>query len=272
MKTIFWLFKIETRQNYLHILLVCLASVFLGTGAKLAWKAQKKISSLVTVEQWNADLVVLPKGIGLEDFRKELQTGQTTAFLPEAMYLSTVALSEGQFQTRALLAIRENGGSEILTQGDASLGPTWLGLPTTTRPAVAPWREQNIYFTPEWKNKLISGFFAAGSPLAMKNLKDLIDRKTVGQAWLIEEQQRRDLTNQATLQNSLEIFSLVVIGLFSLCFLSLIFWLRSRLINTARVLHEIGHPSYCIYTVLGLLFLCFSGLPLILSFLLTGYF
>lgn len=251
----------EIRQNRFYLVALFLVSICFGASLMLTAGSAKKIALLSTHETWNTDLVILPKGISLEDFRKEILSGQTQALLPEAMFNTTVELAQSQFKLGAILPLRDAQQKPmILVKGD-HLGLSWLP-PLITQQNWAP---QTAYQTPEWGTHVIAGFFASGPENMMKNLKDLIDRKTVGQAYWIKEQEAKDQELQMQLFAALKQFTLLAGTLGILGFLSLLSWLYSRLKESFLVLREIGiSHSLCRGVFLCLVSL-FIALPISLG-------
>ena len=240
MKSVSWLLQTELKQSKIHFLLIAALSVLLGFALTLTGKAEKKISDLSHQDLWNADMVVLPKGITLGDFREELLSGRSTAFLPEAMFDTTVSMAKGQFPLTAVLAITDGDGPRVQFKAEGiRLGLDWLA----DRQKISPWAEQMRYRTPEWENKVISGFFASGTREEMLSLKELVDKRTVGQALFIKEQQEHDREQQAQIHKALIVFSGLLILLTILAFVSLVLWLKHRLVNTLNVFLELGFPT-----------------------------
>lgn len=262
MKPLFWIVQTEARQNKWHFVFMALISTLLGISFCYMLKAHQQIASLTIHENWNADLVILPKGITLNDFREELLTATTSAFLPEAMFDTTMGLAENKFSLTAVLALTDNKGSRVLTKSNFNpIGISWLN----NRQNILPWQEQNTYSTTEWGYKVISGFFASGPEVMMKNLKDLVDKKTVGQAIYIKTQQAHDEKIQAALQSALATYGGLMALLACVALTSLLFWLKSRLQNSFSVFQEIGFSASVQRQVLITLASTTCLLPLLLG-------
>lgn len=251
MKNLGWLIQTELKQNKFHFVLAACISLLLGVSASLTMSANQRIAALVIPVQWHADLVVVPKGISLRDFERELLNGESSAFLPEALFDTTVGLAKGQFSLTAVLAIHDSSGPhlQIKSNGDP-IGVNWL----KGRTRIENWSDQNIYETPEWGHKLITGFIAAGSFQEMEELKKLINSKTVAQAIVLSEQQSRDEENQSELQTALYIYTGILVSLIVLSLSSLFLWVRVRLSNTLLVLDESGFEKQAmILLIVGLI-------------------
>lgn len=264
MKSALLILRTEVKQGRWNFVLVTLISFLLGVSVHLAVRAQQKISDIAIREIWNADLAILPKGVNLEDFRKELISAHTTDFIPEALFDTTVGLSEGQFRLSAVLALTDTDGSRIMQKG-ADIGLDWL----KDRQKITPWQPQTVYQTPEWGNKLLSGFFASGPVAAMQNLKQLIDKKTVAQAIWIQKQQEQNDRTQDELKLALAVFSGVLLLMAVLSFTSILIWLKIRLSNTFKVMDEIGFRTDAQWTVLAGMVILFALIPAFVGFLVT---
>ncbi len=262
MKSLFWITKTEVLQNKWHFVFISLVSLLLGISFCYLQKAHQKITNLTIHESWNADLVVLPKGISLDDFREELLTGSSSAFLPEAMFDTTMGLAENKFSLTAVLALTDEKGSRVLTKSNFSLiGIDWL----KGRQNIVPWQEQTTYATTEWGYKVISGFFASGTEVMMKNLKDLVDRKTVGQAIFIKRQQAHDEKIQSELHSALISYSSLVFFLAVIALTSLLVWIKVRLQNSFSVLDELGLPLLAKRKILICLLIVTCFIPVLLG-------
>lgn len=254
--------KTEIRQGRAQFLLVTLISFLLGVSVHLATRAEQKISDIAIKVDWNADLAILPKGVNLEDFRKELISAHTSDFIPEALFDTTVGLSEGQFRLSAVLAITDADGSRIMQKG-SDLGLDWL----KGRQKISAWQPQTLYQTPEWGTKLLSGFFASGTQAAMQSLKQLIDKKTVAQAIWIQRQQEQNDQTQDELKLALAIFSGVLLLMAVLSFTSILIWLKIRLSNTFRVMDEIGFRTQSQWIIMSGMAILFALIPAFIGFL-----
>jgi hypothetical protein len=266
MKNLVWIIKTELIQNKILTLFLCGVAILLGISLSLAWQAESEIYRLFAEEKWNADLIVLPKGITLQDFRQEILSGVTTDFLPEVMFDSVKELAQHKFELNAILSLTDNGELKILTKGDnANIG---LANVLKKRPnlVISPWVTQNIYSTPEWSNKVIAGFFAAGSESLMMNLKNFIDKKTVGQAILIKSQEMHDQSKREQLQAALTTFAIIIGSFLFITLFSLGSILVQRLSTSLIVLRELGFIEMHVYRILFGIIIILLGLPAFLGF------
>ena len=86
MKKAVWILKKEISQNRGYFILLSSVSLLLGILLHYGFNSYNRIAALAVHENWDADIVVLPKGIGLQDLRQELLSGKSKAFLPEALF------------------------------------------------------------------------------------------------------------------------------------------------------------------------------------------
>lgn len=267
MRKLFWILKTELKQSQKYFLFIFLISFILGSGLSLAQKAHQKISDLTAEDVWSADLAVLPKGISLIDFKKEIQQGQAVAFLPEVLFDTFTSMGKDRFQVTAFLPLTDNRGTRVLVKGDeATHVNTWL----KSIQKFSTWETQQIYETPEWGRKVIAGFLISGPPAMMTNLKEMIDRKTVAQGILIHDQIAHDQTVRDQLEQALGLYAgiLILLALFSL---GLVFmWLKNRLAKSLFVFHEIGFSKSISGRLMIILFLFFVLSPVLIGFFLTA--
>ena len=269
MKKSLWILKTELTQNKLHFILIALIALALGIGVRLGILAERRVSELTTGVGWNADLVVLPKGISLADLKEELLTHQTRAFLPEALFDTTLEMAKGQFRATAVIAITDESGPHLFVKNsDEIIGLGWI----KESAFIKNWQVQSKYSTPEWSNKVIAAFFASGPRIAMNKLKELIDKRTVGQAILIKDQLIHDEDTQKQVRNAMLVYSALLFALILLSFTSLLFWLKVRISNSMQVFKELGFPNSVTFVVLGGLFLLSVLVPVCVGFWISSFY
>lgn len=266
MKTNYWILKTELQQNKKHFLILFIVSLFLGIFAHVARKAETEIKKMYITEKWNADVLVLPKGVTITDFISDLNKGMARAFLPEAMFDSTVSLSEGKFKLTALMPVGGINNPRVLYKGEKSLIHESL---LSKEVQISVWQNQNEFSTPEWGYKLISGFLASGSDDVMNKLKDLVDKRTVGQAFILKDQNKIDQERQARLQFNLILFSTILVLLFFFTLVSTFSWLNERIKNSFKVFEEMGVSSRVERQILASLIILVIFIPGLLGWLAT---
>lgn len=269
MKKLGWLIKTEISQGLTYFALLLLITLILGSGFSLMLKAEQRISEISSEESWSADLAVVPKGITLIDFKKELLAGHSMALLPEALFDTTLSLSQGQMQATAMLALTDSQGPRVMVRGDVErTGTSWL----KTKQKLSEWQPQTIYQTPEWGYKVITGFFVRGTSAAMNSLKELIDRKTVAQAILIQQQMQIDAETRLQLQKALSLYSGVMLSLVVLSMTLIYLWLKSRISMSLKIFNELGFSKTTMRNFILSLFGLFIVLPFLAGFVATHFF
>lgn len=264
MKNILWIFKTEFLQNKVFFLLTVLTSLFLGICAVQGKFAIDKIESLSVHEKWNADVVVLPKGMALADLKQEILTGSPTLFLPEALFDSTRDLIKNQFSLSAILPIKNDGKVEVLHKGD-NLGLGWLDSSIE----IVPWQDQAQYQTNEWNTRVVAALFASGPKEVMKSFKDLIDRKTIGQAFIIEDEMAKGQAQHDDMLFYLRLVSVLILSLFVSVIFLLAYLLRNRLKNVYEILRNHGYQKQVQQKLNTLVFVLFILGPLMIGMILS---
>jgi hypothetical protein len=149
----------------------------------------------------------------------------------------------------AVLPITEGAHSIVLHKGADFVGVAWL----QGKLLIKPWQIQNQYQTAEWGGKVLAGFFAQGPFVAMQSLKELIDRKTIAQAFWISEQLDKDKLLQQELymiMNQVGFVFFILVGISSFL---LIYILKARLRQSFGVYNELGIAKFREYQlILGL--------------------
>lgn len=225
----------ELRQNAKLTVTLLAVSLTLGASAHFAIELNSEIQKLVRPEHWAADMAILPKGITLSTLATELRTGAVKEYLPEALFHSTVDITQGEVRLSAVLPVHEaDGGIAIATQGDRRFNFAGWGV------RVVDWREQKEHGTPEWGSKVIAAAFASGSTPMLEKLKELIDRKTVAQAVWIDEAQRASLELQNTLSSLAGALEMVLLSslIVSLALAGSLLFQRHQ--ETQRCLRDLG--------------------------------
>ncbi len=262
MKTAQWIIETEIGQNRRQTVVLIFISLLLGVLFTMAIKAEIKIQSLFAIDQWAADVIVLPKAVSLADFKADLAKGYGRAFLPEAMFDSTVGFAEGKFPMLALMPVGGKASPKVMVKGQRNLIHDGL-IPTTV--PIEAWHDQKESSTAEWGNKLIFGFLASGSDQYMRSLKDLVDKRTVGQAFLIKDQIKEDSERKAQLETALLIYSFLLIILIGFTFFSTYTWIKIRITNTFLVLDEMGFSKKVRFQIISVLFIGLVMVPFILG-------
>lgn len=237
---------IEFKQSFVYWFFLIVICFTTGFAVFSAQRSLQKVLELIHIEKWEADLVILPKGISLEDFRKELVTGITRAYIPQLLYKTTLDLSKNQFQLQSVYPVKGAAGVLILSDGPR-IGTNWL--PGETH--FTDWNEDLIPDNhPAWGKKLLAGIFAKGDREKMQSLKDLIDQRTVAQAFFVQDEQQKNKMTSDEIKKQIFLFIGILSGLIlvGVCLIFLI--LKNRLQQLLFVFSENGMSALRIKLVL----------------------
>ncbi len=267
MKKSVWIFKTEFLQNKIFFSLTFLASLLLGSCLIQGKFALEKIESLTVHERWNADVIVLPKGLNVADLKQEIISGKPTRFLPSALYDSTKALIKDRFLLSMILPVTVGTQSQVLQQGD-KIGLSWLdpSIP------VVPWREQITFQNQEWGTQVAAALLASGPPDVMKSFQELIDRKTIGQAFIVHDELVKNEVQHANMFFYLRVISILILFLFLSIIFLLIHLLKQRLKNVYQILHTHGFAKSIRFSLVLILGLCFVAIPFATGLLVSSFF
>jgi len=128
MKKIFWLVRTEIVQSKSYFTLIFFTALVMGSSFSLIKKAEKKILEISSEASWDADILVVPKGITLIDFKKEILSGDSSALIPEALFDTTLQITKGAIKATALLPFKKENRIEVMFKGDQDVGLNWLRL------------------------------------------------------------------------------------------------------------------------------------------------
>lgn len=259
---------IEFRQNKALWLSLAAGCFVLGLVLSVALHVKDQLRGLVQIRAWNADMVVIPKGMTLRGLEKEMLSGETSALLPLALFETTQGLAQGQFELQAILPEKQGAQVKILSWGNTGIGTAWL-----PGEMMAPGADSARLSTPEWGAKVIAAFFAKANPnssaRSLVALKELIDRKSVAQAFFISEQ----LAEEGLLKDKIDHALALSVGAFALVFSCLalvsLLWLRQSFAQIGQVLTELGHTRGYVHRLQLLLMLLTMCLPALVGFLLA---
>lgn len=148
------------------------------------------------------DMIILPKGITPESMQKSLINGQPEALMPIALFetlqkqiedeVSHKKLAAAPLSILAILPFHNNQGEiEIAKVGDENFirdikKTAWANYRFRNLTEVKPqFQPAEVYATEEWTDKTIFSILASGQKEALGNLKKLIDRRTIAQAYFL---------------------------------------------------------------------------------------
>jgi hypothetical protein len=194
------LFKTDWHRQWLAHTAVSGAALVAGASAAFAARTQARLSEQLNPPTWGASVALLPKGVTLEALNEDLQRGHARALLPKALF-ETINAQIADEQARRGLAQPSLSLFAVLPSEKAAT--MVLGkLPENSKPwstvRSMQWQAAaGANSTPEWGTQVVEAIFATGAKDAALSLKQLADRRTVAQAFLIDEEVQSERTKAA---------------------------------------------------------------------------
>lgn len=253
----------EIRQNVKLTVTLVFVSLLLGVSIAMVRQVERKIASLALPIRWGAELAIIPKGLTLDQLAENLKLGRAPALLPLAMFETTVGLTRGNVQMSAVLPGHDASGVFLMTRGDSKLNLDWAPL------RLRSWAEQTEFSTPDWSTNVISAAFASGHRENLLKLKDLIDRKTVAQAFMIEDAQAQAREKQNQISHLAAVTEGLVIFTLLLAFYLAGSWLLQNHRATQITLFDMGFTSMNLLSVKIVLLALLVVFPLIIGLVAT---
>lgn len=228
----------EIRQNPFLSIVMLVVSLLVGGSAVTGFFVNRKINELSKPIEWGAEMAILPKGVTLSSFAETLGNGETPLLIPEALYDSTLAITGNALKLTAVLPADVEGEKFLMVKGTPIPALGWGKFKTRD------WSPQTIYSTPEWGTKVAAAMFASGSRENLRKLKDLIDRKTIAQAYWIAESQRADIEKQEHLFNLALMIEIILSASLVTSIVLAASWLFQNHQSTRRCLKDIGLTDF----------------------------
>lgn len=194
------IFLIECRRNLRLSLALMIGSALIGFTAFSALNVKRYIHRIFVPVKWQADLILLPKGVTPEGVQRSLLHGQPEGLMPLTLLETLQAqvnqevmqkrLSRPPFVALGFIPFRDREGkTQVAYVGDRDA--YFAGAEGDTVWARYPWvkwdevktdlASREGYFTPEWSGKVLMGVLVRGDAGPIERLKELIDRRTVAQ-------------------------------------------------------------------------------------------
>lgn len=196
-------FLIESRRSFKLVFTLFLCSFLFGFAAFSSFELKNYIEKLFSPTEWGIDLAILPKGTSPESLKRSLLTGRPEGLIPVALFKTLQAqitdeqrkssLTQPTFKALGFLPYQKNGSTQIAILGnpedffvkdDRSI---WSSIKLTD------WNQQiddlsNLpnYKTPEWGSQVLMGILIKGESEPLLKLKEMINRRTVAQAWVMK--------------------------------------------------------------------------------------
>jgi len=254
------LFFTEVRRSLRVTLALVLCALLSGLTGYSALTAKRYIETIFKPVTWNADLMILPKGVTPEGLQRSLLSGEPEGLLPLALFETLQAQVNQEMLQKHLPApalrvlgfvpFRSAGHTQVAFVGDRE---AYFAEQTYSIWRDYSWNKWTDvqsdlaarpgYQTPEWKDKVLMGVLARGEPGPIASLKNLIDRRTVAQGVLVRPGDSDMDHRLAQLDQGLW----AVVGLIFVCLLPglvlALIVLGERRKRVLIVMHELGFTS-----------------------------
>lgn len=266
------LFLTESKRSFKLFAVMAFCFFVLGFAVTSMLVIQKQMQALLNPISWDADMVILPKGVSLDGLHRSLITGNAEGLIPLALFQTLESQAyNSPLKVLAFTPYREDGQVKVGLEGSTIDFPwqeensVWKSLKTTPR------KDLEQYQTQEWGQKVLAGVLARGPKIALESLKTLIDRRTIAQAWYVNSEMSDDVLRVAQLRRGMEALTgLIVLCLAPGLVLSTVI-VRERLKNLLTVIQELGvtrdvrGPLYSLQFLAWVLVPTAVGLALALS-------
>jgi hypothetical protein len=263
------IFFTECRRSLKLNLVLFFSLVLLGFTLSSMLIVKKQIEALVRPVNWDADIIILPKGVSLDGLHRSLLTGKAEGLIPLALFetLEKQAASS-PLQVLGFIPYAADSKVKIGIEGARSEfpfrdGAIWNAHEITAR------KDLEIYNTPEWGPRTLGGILARGPKVALESLKNLIDRKTIAQAWYVNSEMSDDAIRAGRLREGLDVLTLLIgLSLAPGLILSALL-VRARFRSIFVVLNELGLRKNILINTLVLQGLVFLVTPLVVGILIS---
>lgn len=188
----------EIRRDLHNAVSTFIFSLFLGFILFFVSGVSTYLNKVFEPPKWNADLLILPKGISPEAAVMDFARGLPDGLIPLALFKTLLQQSAGSSvkvlgfipykdsDGKAEVALTDSGLKDFLDLKDKSL---WSEINLTNLDLKRPqFQPAENYQTPEWHDQVLMGILAKGNSTEIAGLKNLIDRKTIAQAFYVDSE------------------------------------------------------------------------------------
>lgn len=221
----------EFRRSFKNSLISFLLCLTLGFTVVVSFNFKTYLEKLFTPLQWGASVLILPKGLNPDAAYKNVLDGEPAGLLPEALYETLKAqirdeqvkhgLTESPLEFIAFVPFKKDGvvtlgaldfdhAKDFFTKHDSLLKPFPL---VDWRAAKSNLNQPEKYQTAEWKDKTFFAALANGSAEYLSQLMTLINRRTVAEAFYVDNQKSDTAVKLASLETGLKFLTGFVLGL-----------------------------------------------------------
>lgn len=229
-----------------------------------------------TPEPWGAGLIILPKGLTPEQARKNILSGKPDGLLPQALYETLLTQIQDEqkkqgsekfsVQLMALVPFNTKPDQPAIGVLDLNLAKAFFESHKSflSHLPLEDWNTKKLdyvydenYHTAEWGQKTLFAILANGSNEHLKQLNTLINRRTVAEAFYVDDEHSDSFLKLAKLKSSLNFLTGLILLLTFLGLLLSFEILNSYRKNISLILKElkISEPVRIKFYFMQILFL-----------------
>lgn len=285
----FYLFKTEFKRSLKSCCAALFLSLMLGLILSTAFNFKDYLNSLFKPINWAADLIILPKGLTVQQAHQDILQGQPSGLLPQALYQTlksqiqqeSNSLQSPTIQIAAIVPYKMNDQKPDVALFDYEQSKSFFISNSNIFDTyqLKDWQEvqsqvgdKSFYRTDEWKDKTIFLILAKGPAQPIENLRQLINRRTVAEAFYVNQEKADDQNRLSNLKFGLNTLISFIL-LLTLTGLALSFEiLRMQHKKIQLVLTELKMKKIIFIRFLVLQFLFLVVTPAALGFFAGAYY
>lgn len=264
MKKIVWIIRKELIESKWQYLATYSFSLILGLVICLSFKTNQMLNKLNAFPNWDADMIILPKGENPDSLEKSIANGISKNLLPKLIYKTTVELVEGKLSIMALLP---NGDSvmvdKVLSSTTSDFHPWFL-----EQKKITGLIDSTAIRTEEWGNQVINAMLVKGELVYLNKLKAIVDKKTIAQAFILEQfkLERKEKLDKIEKLLNIQFGTIFILSLIGIIHFLIQFF--SKLSAIKIVLTELGYNQKELIELQSILLLINCFIPIIIGSLL----
>ena len=215
----------RTTGTCVSLFLLCTLSGFVIASS---FYLSEYLANLFQDVNLGVDMVLLPKGITPETMQKSLINGEPEALMPLALFetlqkqiseeMGRKNLADPSLRIMGILPYHAASGAvEIATIGDQNIirnlsSTIWQSYPqknlNDVQSLLIP---KEKYSTDEWKDKTLFAVLVTGAKDVTASLKQLIDRRTIAQAYYLNPNETATAAKLKKLNSGLEYLAGIIL-------------------------------------------------------------
>lgn len=254
----FFLFATEFKRSFKNSLITIILCLTLGFILITSVNFKNYLEFIFTPEPWGAGLIILPKGSTPESARKNILAGKPDGLIPQALYetlLTQIADEQkkqgsGKFSIQLMAFVPFNAKADQPAIGALDLNAAKIFFESNksflSHLPLEDWNTKKLdyvydenYHTAEWGQKTLFAILANGSEEHLKQLSVLINRRTVAEAFYVDDAHSDSFMKLTKLKSSLTFLTGLILLLTGLGLLLSFEILNANRKNISLILKEL---------------------------------